>query len=197
MSPAELAPPPARPAIAVFCGARPGHDPRYLALAHAAGVGLARHGFTVVYGGGSVGMMGALAEGALGAGGEVIGVIPSVLVAREAGHTRLTRLEVVPDMSVRKQRMNALASGYLVLPGGLGTLDELFEVLTLRQIGLHAHPVVAVSEGGYFDALAAVLQGFVAAGLAAPHNVEALELYPDLGAALTRLATARLHPGVA
>lgn len=194
MSRAEPAPSATRPAIAVFCGARPGNDPRYLALAHAAGMGLARHGFTVVYGGGSVGMMGALAEGALGAGGEVIGVIPKVLVAREVGHTRLTRLEVVPDMSVRKKRMNTLASGYLILPGGLGTLDELFEVLTLRQIGLHEHPVVAVSEGGYFDSLAAALQGFVAAGLAARQNVEALELYPDLDAALTRLAAVCRHP---
>ena len=175
------------PAVCVFCGARPGRDARFLALARLAGARLAAAGATVVYGGGSVGMMGALADAALEAGGEVIGVIPSVLMNREVGHRSLTRLEVVGDMQVRKQRMIELSDAFLVLPGGLGTLDELFEVLTLRQLGEHAKPIVAVSDAGYFDALVAVLRGFVSHGLAAAHDVAALELVPDVGAALHRL----------
>lgn len=178
---------PARVAVCVFCGARPGGEPRFLELARHAGTQLARRGATLVYGGGSVGMMGALADAALAAGGEVIGVIPGVLVRREVGHRGLTRLEVVDDMQVRKQRMIALSDAFLVLPGGLGTLDELFEVLTLRQLGEHAKPIVAVSDGGYFDALADALHGFVAHGLAAAPDVDALERVPTVDAALDRL----------
>lgn len=186
-------------AVCVFCGARAGGDPRFLAIARRAGTALARAGATVVYGGGSVGMMGALADAALAAGGRVIGVIPSVLMAREVGHRGLTTLEVVADMQVRKQRMIALSDAFLTLPGGLGTLDELFEVLTLRQLGEHDRPIVAVSDGGYFDALAASLRGFVAHGLAAAKDVDALELVPTVEAALGRLGlqvapTARTAP---
>jgi uncharacterized protein (TIGR00730 family) len=184
MTPPTPAP---RFAVCVFCGARPGHDPRFVAIARRAGLLLARAGATVVYGGGSVGMMGALADAALADGGEVVGVIPSVLMAREVGHTGLARLEVVDDMQLRKQRMIALSDAFLTLPGGLGTLDELFEVLTLRQLGEHAKPIVAVSDGGYFDALAASLRGFVAHGLAARKDVDALELVPTVEDALARL----------
>jgi uncharacterized protein (TIGR00730 family) len=132
-------------------------------------------------------MMGALADAALAEGGDVVGVIPKVLMDREVGHRGLTRLEVVPDMQVRKQRMIELSDAFLTLPGGLGTLDELFEVLTLRQLGEHAKPIVVVSDGGYFDALAASVRGFVAAGLAAEKDVAALELVPTVEAALARL----------
>lgn len=173
--------------VCVFCGARPGHEPRFLEIAQRAGSMLAASGATVVYGGGSVGMMGALADAALAAGGEVIGVIPDVLMQREVGHRGLSRLEVVSDMQVRKQRMIALSDAFLTLPGGLGTLDELFEVLTLRQLGQHALPIVAVSDGGYFDALAAVLRGFVGYGLAAARDVDALELVPTVEVAIARL----------
>jgi uncharacterized protein (TIGR00730 family) len=183
---------PSRPyAVCVFCGARPGHEPRFLALARRAGAMLAASGATLVYGGGSVGMMGALADAALAEGGEVIGVIPSVLMNREVGHTGLTRLEVVADMQLRKQRMIALSDAFLTLPGGLGTLDELFEVLTLRQLGEHAKPIVAVGDGGYFDALAGVLRDVVGHGLAAARDVDALELFPTLEGALARLGLAR------
>jgi uncharacterized protein (TIGR00730 family) len=173
--------------VCVFCGARDGADPRFVALARRAGALLAAGGATVVYGGGSVGMMGALADAALDAGGEVIGVIPGVLMAREVGHTRLTRLEVVADMQVRKQRMIDLSDAFLTLPGGLGTLDELFEVLTLRQLGVHAKPIVAVSDRGYFDSLAETLRGFRDHGLAQARDVAALELFATLEAALARL----------
>ncbi|HYF59444.1 MAG TPA: TIGR00730 family Rossman fold protein [Burkholderiaceae bacterium] len=179
------------PAVCVFCGARPGGDPRFLGLARRAGALLAASGATVVYGGGSVGMMGALADAALAEGGEVVGVIPALLMAREVGHRGLTRLEVVPDMQVRKQRMIELSDAFLTLPGGLGTLDELFEVLTLRQLGVHDRPIVAVSDRGYFDALAGALRAFVADGLAAERDVAALELVPTLEDALPRLGLGR------
>jgi len=188
---------PARPLhVCVFCGARSGAEPRFLDLASRAGQLLAVSGATVVYGGGSVGMMGALADGALAAGGPVVGIIPRVLMQREVGHTGLTRLEVVPDMPARKQRMIELSDAFLTLPGGLGTLDELFEVLTLRQLGEHAKPIVAVSDAGYFDALAACLRSFVALGLAQARDVDALELVRSLEAAAARLGLARPRPAV-
>ncbi len=183
---------PSRPfGVCVFCGARPGAEPRFLEIATRAGAMLAACGATLVYGGGSVGMMGALADAALAEGGEVVGVIPSVLMNREVGHTGLTRLEVVADMQLRKQRMIELSDAFLTLPGGLGTLDELFEVLTLRQLGEHARPIVAVSDGGYFDALAGVLRDFVGHGLASARDVDALELFPTVEAALARLGLLR------
>ncbi|MEI7444775.1 MAG: TIGR00730 family Rossman fold protein [Burkholderiales bacterium] len=179
---------PTRPfAVCVFCGARPGSDPRFIELARRAGALLAACGATVVYGGGSVGMMGAVADAALAEGGEVVGVIPSVLMNREVGHRGLTRLEVVPDMQIRKQRMIELSDAFLTLPGGLGTRDELFEVLTLRQLGEHAKPIVAVSDQGYFDALAVAVRAFVGHGLASAKDVDALELFPTLEGAFARL----------
>jgi uncharacterized protein (TIGR00730 family) len=173
-----------------FCGARDGADPRFLALARLAGDRLARAGATIVYGGGRVGMMGALADAALAAGGQVIGVIPGVLLDREMGHTGLTRLEIVADMQVRKQRMVELSDAFLTLPGGLGTLDELFEVLTLRQLGEHQLPILAVNDQGYFDTLAACLAEFVDHGLAGQRDVAALERFASLDAALLRLGLA-------
>jgi hypothetical protein len=181
--------------ICVFCGAQPGVRPEYRRAAAAFGTLLARSGVGLVYGGASVGLMGAVADAALAAGGEVIGVIPGVLMAREVGHRGLTRLEVVADMQLRKQRMIALSDAFLTLPGGLGTLDELFEVLTLRQLGEHAKPIVAVSDRGYFDALAATLRDFVAHGLAAERDVAALELHPTVAAALARLGVPASAPG--
>lgn len=178
--------PPPR-SVCVFCGARDGAEPRFRAIAQRTGALLAACGATVVYGGGSVGMMGALADAALAEGGEVVGVIPAVLMNREVGHRGLTRLEVVTDMQVRKQRMIELSDAFLTLPGGLGTLDELFEVLTLRQLGVHARPIVAVSDGGYFDALGAALDTIVGHGLAGERDVAALELFPTVEAALGRL----------
>ena len=130
----------------------------------------------------------ALARGAaLAAGGQVIGVIPGVLLDREAGHKGLARLEVVADMQVRKQRMIELSDAFLTLPGGLGTLDELFEVLTLRQLGEHQLPILAVNDQGYFDTLAACLREFVDHGLVGQRDLAALELFSSLDAALVRL----------
>jgi len=174
-------------AVCVFCGAKDGEGPRFLQLARRTGTLLAARGATLVYGGGSVGMMGAMADAALAQGGQVVGIIPQVLMDREVGHRGLSRLEVVADMQVRKQRMIEVSDAFIALPGGLGTLDELFEVLTLRQLAQHAKPLVAVSDAGYFDALLAALQGFVAQGLVAARDLAALESVPTIEQALDRL----------
>lgn len=150
--------------LCVFCGARSGADPAWANEARAFGAAVAARGWRLVFGGGHVGLMGAVADGALDAGGEVVGVIPRSLMARELAHRRLTRLEVVDDMALRKTRMIALSDAFAALPGGLGTLDELFEVLTLRQIGEHRKPVALLDQAGYWQPLLAACDAMVAAG---------------------------------
>lgn len=141
--------------IAVFCGASSGVNETYVRAAHEVGRNLAARGLTLVYGGGHTGLMGVLADAALAAGGTVIGVIPQSLVDREIAHSGLSRLEVVPDMLTRKARMAALADAFIALPGGYGTLDELFEMLTWTQIGVQAKPCGVLNVDGYYDALLA------------------------------------------
>ncbi len=180
-------------AVAVFCGARPGNDPAFLALAGEAGRAIAERGWLLVYGGSSVGLMGEMADAALAAGGEVLGVIPQQLVRQEVGHTGLQRLEIVADMPVRKTRMIEAADGFLVLPGGFGTLDELFEVVTLRQIGMHAKPIVLCDPGNYWGALLEACRGLVTAGLANVRDFDAIEQYGSVREALERLGEDRLE----
>src|SRR5579875_1121481 len=144
--------------LCVFCGSSPGHDPRYLATARAVGERLARAGLGIVYGGGRVGLMGALADAALAAGGEVIGVIPHALAARELAHQGLTALHVVATMHERKARMSELADAFLVLPGGLGTLEELFEVWSWAQLGVHRKPCGVLDVAGYWQPLLALVE---------------------------------------
>jgi len=151
--------------VCVFCASSAGTSPVFLQAAATVGGVLAARGLGVVYGGAKVGMMGALADAALAAGGEVHGVIPAGLAAREVAHERLTTLEVVDSMHIRKQRMHALSDGFLTLPGGFGTLDELFETLTWAQIGVHQKPVALLSAGPYFDPLLQFLDGAVESGL--------------------------------
>ena len=161
----DAAPGPAQtPSICVFCGAKPGFDPAHAALAHATGAAIAERGWRLVFGGGRVGLMGALAEGALARGGQVIGIIPEALLARELAHRGVSDLRIVPDMSVRKQQMVELSDAFVALPGGFGTLDELFEVLTLRQTRYHAKPVRLLDPAGYYDRLIAMCEGFVEGG---------------------------------
>ena len=155
--------------VCVFCGSAPGSDPRFLQAARATGALLARRGLALVYGGGQVGMMGALADAALEARGRVTGVIPRHLMRPEVAHTRLTDLVVVESMHERKWQMAQRADGFLALPGGYGTLDETFEMVTWLQLGLHSKPVVLVNVGGYFDSVLrwlghAVQSGFVHGG---------------------------------
>jgi len=173
--------------ICVFCGARPGSDPKYLQAAREAGRAIAARGWGLVFGGGRVGMMAAVADAALAAGGEVIGVIPRALMSREPGHPGIARLEIVSDMGVRKQRMIELSDAFVALPGGLGTMDELFEVLTLRQIRYHAKPVGLYNQDGYFDTLLAACREFVAHGFVLPADLELLIDSPGIEPLLDRL----------
>ncbi len=154
--------------LCVFCGSSPGSDPRYLEAAREMGRTLARRGLGLVYGGGSVGLMGAVADAALEAGGEVVGVIPEVLAIRELAHKRLTTLHVVGSMHQRKALMAELSDGFVALPGGMGTLEELAEVLTWAQLGLHARPCGLLDVAGYYDPLVAFFDRAVAAGFLRP-----------------------------
>jgi uncharacterized protein (TIGR00730 family) len=157
--------------VCVFCGSSPGAHPDYEAAARALGAGLADAGAQVVYGGASVGLMGALADAALAAGGEVVGVIPQSLVDREVAHPGLTALHVVGTLHERKARMAELSDAFVALPGGAGTLEELFEIYTWGQLGLHAKPLALVNVRGYFDGLLAFLDHAMAEGfLPAEHR---------------------------
>ena len=160
--------------ICIFCGASKGHDPRYVAAAERAAETLARRGIRIVYGGSRTGLMGAVADAALAAGGEVVGVIPRGLVEREVAHTGLTELHVVDTLHQRKAEMAARADAFIALPGGLGTLEELAEVLSWAQLDLHTKPIGLLDEGGYFDALEAFLDHAVAEGFLAVRNRELL-----------------------
>lgn len=156
--------------LCVFCGASAGRDPRYVALARAVGEGLARRNVGVVYGGGRVGLMGALADGALGAGGEVIGVIPRTLVDRELAHPEATRMHVVETLHERKALMADLSDGFVALPGGLGTLEELAEVASWAQLDLHQKPIGLLGAAGYWNGLLSWLDHAVAEGFVAPQH---------------------------
>ena len=143
--------------VCVFCGSNPGARRAYAEAARGLGRTLAGRGMRLVYGGGAVGLMGTLADAALEAGGTVVGVIPGVLVEREIAHAGLTEIRVVHSMHERKYTMTELSDAFVALPGGVGTLEELFEVWTWSQLGLHAKPVGLLNVDGYFDALIAFL----------------------------------------
>jgi uncharacterized protein (TIGR00730 family) len=153
---------PALSSVCVFCGSNGGADPAYLAAAEAVGAGLAQRGIRIVYGGGRVGLMGALADSARAAGAEVVGVMPQALVDREIGHTGIDDLRVVDTMHERKALMVELADAFVALPGGIGTLEELFEVYTWAQLGIHAKPLALLDVAGYYEPLAAFLDHAVA-----------------------------------
>jgi hypothetical protein len=167
--------------LCVFCASSPGRDGRFLAVARDFGRLLAARGIRLVYGGGRVGLMGALADGALGAGGTVVGIIPEPLVDRELAHHGLTELRVVASMHERKATMADLAEAFVALPGGIGTLEELFEVWTWGQLGLHRKPCGLLDVAGYFGGLLDFLrhsvdEGFIAAETA---NLLVVERDPE------------------
>jgi uncharacterized protein (TIGR00730 family) len=172
--------------VCVFCGSAFGSRPVYAEVARSFGRGLAARGIGVVYGGASVGLMGELADAALAAGGEVIGVIPRSLVAREIAHAGLTELHVVETMHERKALMAELSDAIVALPGGAGTLDELFETLTWRQLGLHAKPIVLLDVDGFFEPLVALADHLVAEGFVRPEFRRVLGVERDVGALVTR-----------
>ncbi len=178
--------------VCVFCGAAGGDHPAYLESARATGSLLAREGIELVYGGGHRGMMGELADAALAAGGRVVGIIPRHLMKPEVAHRELTELQVVASMHERKQRMADRAEAFLVLPGGFGTLDELFEMTTWRQLGLHRKPLVMVNSEGYYDALLAFVAEAAAHGFIHGDSARLLQVEASPAAALALAARLRM-----
>ena len=164
--------------VCVFAGSSSGARPEYAAAARALAVELARRRMGLVYGGGSVGLMGVLADTALGEGGEVTGVIPQGLVNRELAHAGLTELRVVSSMHERKALMAALVDGFIALPGGLGTFEETLEILTWSQLGIHRKPVGVLNVAGYFEGLRRMLAHAVAEGFLRREYLELL-LFDD------------------
>ncbi len=150
--------------LCVYCGSRPGNSPEFAALAREVGSWIGRHGGQLVYGGGHNGLMGILADAALAAGARVIGVIPKALVEKEWAHTGCTELHVVENMHERKRIMAEHADAFLALPGGIGTLEEFFEVWTWRQLGYHDKPVGLLNLGGFYDSLLTFLNSAVSSG---------------------------------
>ncbi|MDR3375797.1 MAG: TIGR00730 family Rossman fold protein [Ancalomicrobiaceae bacterium] len=160
--------------IGIFCGSRSGTDPLYEAAAYATGRQLAQSGAAIVYGGGRAGLMGAVADGALAHGGRVIGVIPGLLVEQELAHSGLSDLYVVDTMHERKAKMAELASGFIALPGGVGTLEEIFEQWTWGQLGIHRKPCAFLNINGYFDPLLTMIDKMVAEGFVQQRYADSL-----------------------
>ena len=160
--------------LCVFCGARHGKRPEYAAAAQALGRTLAERGIELVYGGGNIGLMGEVADACMSAGGSAIGVIPEAMLAWEVGHQALTRLEVVDSMHTRKARMAELSDGFIALPGGLGTFEELFEVLTWSQLGFHGKPIGLMNVANYYTPLVQMVDNGVDEGFMKPENAALL-----------------------
>ncbi|HEX6571477.1 MAG TPA: TIGR00730 family Rossman fold protein [Steroidobacteraceae bacterium] len=174
--------------LCVFCGAGVGAKPEYAAAARQVGAELGRRGWTLVYGGGHVGLMGVVADAAIAAGARVVGVIPRFLHDREVAHRGLDALEIVASFAERKQRMGELADAFLSLPGGVGTLDELFEAWSWTQAGLQRKPCGMLNVAGYYDELVRFLDRANADGFISPASRDLLQVATDVSALLDRLA---------
>jgi len=188
--------------ICVFCGSSGGTDPRHVETARALGFELASRGFGLVYGGASVGLMGTLANAVLDKGGHVTGVLPAALAARELAHPSLQDLRIVSTMHERKAMMADLADAFIALPGGIGTLDETFEILTWAQLGMHAKPVGLLDVAGYYRPLLTFIDHAVANGFVRAEHRALLDVADHPAALLDRLARRplarpdiRLDPG--
>ena len=182
--------------LCVFCGSRLGSRPVYGAAAMELGSLLAKKKIQLVYGGGNVGLMGKVAESCMAAGGEVIGIIPTALFEKEHGHRGLSRLEVVSTMHERKARMAALADGFIALPGGIGTLEELLEALTWSQLGIHAKPVALVNVSGYFDPLLALLDSAVGQGFLGEEQRGLLLVADHVQGIIDQMLELEFHPNI-
>jgi uncharacterized protein (TIGR00730 family) len=156
--------------ICVFCGSQMGTNGLYRQAAIDLGRLLVHHGYGLVYGGGHIGLMGSIADAVLQAGGEVIGVIPEAMVERELAHRSVTHLHVVPSMHARKARMAELAAAFIAMPGGYGTFEELFEIITWAQLGIHNKPIGLLNVAGYFDALLQLVEHAIAEGFIRPEH---------------------------
>ncbi len=182
--------------LCIYCGSRVGTLPAYAEAATALGQSLGRRDWAMVYGGGNVGLMGAAADAALAAGAAVTGIIPDSLMRREVGHRGLTSLEVVDSMHTRKQRMAELADAFVALPGGIGTLEELFEVWTWQHLGYHAKPVALLNVGGFYDGLLAFMRQVQSSGFIDQSQHDLLIVDDNIECLLDRLAAAA-RPGTA
>jgi uncharacterized protein (TIGR00730 family) len=182
--------------ICVFCGSQSGVSPEYVAAARSLGALLAQRELTLIYGGGHVGMMGAVADAALGAGGKVVGVIPEHLMRPEIAHQGLTELLVVDSMHTRKRMMAERADAFVVLPGGFGTFEEMFEMITWAQLRLHVKPVGLLNVAGYFDHLLAFLRHGVAQGFIRAEHRDLYQVESGAAALIERLQ-ARAVPAAA
>jgi uncharacterized protein (TIGR00730 family) len=179
---------PAIKAVTVFGGAASGHDPVCRETATALGRGLAEAGIAVIFGGGSIGIMGAVADGALDAGGQVIGIIPDFLARREVAHTAVSEMIVTDSMHSRKRRMFEMSDAFVTLPGGLGTLDETFEMITWRQLDLHAKPIIICDVGGWAAPFLALVDSLIGQGFAPRHARDFYEVLDSAEAVVARLS---------
>ncbi len=180
--------------VCVYCGARPGDDPVFAEVATELGRRLASDGHTLVYGGGKVGLMGLIADAAVEAGGKVVGIIPRHLQRAEVGHGGVTELVLVDSMHERKAEMAARADIFVALPGGLGTMDETFEIVTWRQLGLHDKPILIFNLADYWTPFVALADHIVARGFAGEKDRELFEVVDTLEAVMIALAAASPHP---
>lgn len=174
-------------AVCVYCGSRPGLDPAYRAGAQQLGAALAARGLGLVYGGARIGMMGTVADAVLKAGGQVTGVIPDLIADREIAHTELQELIRVPSMHLRKTTMAERANAFIALPGGIGTLEELFEIWTWAQLGLHRKPIALLNVAGYYDGLCQFLDRTVQSGFVDPDSRALLIVDTDVQRLLDRV----------
>lgn len=186
---------PAIASVCIYCGSSTGADPAFAAAARDAGALLAERGIALVFGGGSVGLMGVAANAALAAGGRVIGVIPRGLRTEELAHEGVSEMHVVDSMHARKQKMVDLSDAFIALPGGIGTLDELFETWTWLQLGIHAKPIGLLNVAGYYDPLIEFLQRMNRAGFLRRSHLEYLLVDSDAGNLLRRLHAFSPLPG--
>ncbi len=182
--------------IAIYCGSATPADPVYIAAARHVGRTLAERGIGIVYGGGRLGLMGSVADAALEAGGEVIGVIPQALVASEVAHRRCTQLHVVAGMHERKRMFTDLADGFITLPGGVGTMDELWEAISWSQLGYHRDPVGVLNVAGFYDALIAFNRHMIDVGFIRPQHAGIMLVDDDLDGLLTQMAAYQPHRAI-
>ena len=174
-------------AVAVFCGSKPGQDPQHLASAQALGERMAAEEIELVYGGGRVGLMGAVAEAVQQGDGKVTGIIPDFLMQREVGNSEAGSLEVTDSMHSRKRRMFEIADAFVTLAGGMGTLDETIEVITWKQLRLHAKPIIVLSVDGYWDVLRQATQGFTKSGFAYASDADLFTIVDSVDAVFDAL----------
>jgi uncharacterized protein (TIGR00730 family) len=179
--------------LAVYCGSATPADPRYIELAREVGAELAGRGIAVVYGGGRLGLMGAVASGALHAGGEVVGVIPEAMIKAEVANLECTELRVVRNMHERKQAFTDLADGFLTIPGGVGTMDELWEAVSWAQLGYHTKPVGLLNSFGFYDGLIAFNRHMAEVGFIRPVHQNIIIADSELGALLQRMEAYEPH----